>query len=240
MRSLTISDPAFIAPRGVSYSDLVLQSSPIGFWPLTETSGTSAADLSGNSRNGTYTGGYVLADTQLANSLAKTVKFDGTDDYVDINDASVWSPTGGAGKLTVEAWIKPSAVNRSAAMILAKYQEWQLRIESDGKVLWDINTGLSSIMTCTSSSALTANTVYHIMATYDRSVAKVELFINGTSVASSTSATGSVSDSINNVQIGRRSDNGGNEFIGIIGYVAIYPTALNSTVAAAHNTAGRA
>lgn len=222
-----------------TYLDIVLANSPIGYWPLTETSGTNAADLSGNGRNGTYTGGYILADTQLANSLANTVKLDGDEDYINIADVDAWSPTGASAQLTVEAWIKPSAVNRSATMIVAKHQEWQLRLESDGKILWDVNRdGTATVMGCTSASAVNAGTVYHIMAVYNRATPKVELFINGSSVSSSTVVSFAVSNTTNPVQIGRRSDGGGSEFIGIIGYVAIYPTALSSSDAAAHYAAG--
>jgi len=242
VRTLTVSDQPFLA-GGDAYSALVLQSSPEGYWPLTETAGTTAVDLSGNARNGTYTGGYVLADTQLANNLLKSVTLDGTEDYVNIADAAgeVWSPTGSSGELTVEAWIKPSAVNRSAAMIFAKHRGWQLRIESDGKVLWDLNNnGTTTVMTCTSASALTAGTVYHVVGVYNRATPKVELFIDGTSVASSTSASSNVLSTSEDLQIGRRADNGGNEFIGTIGYVALYRTALSSAVIASHNTLGRA
>ena len=40
----------------MSYQLKVMQDHPIGFWPLDETSGTTAADISGCGNNGTYTG----------------------------------------------------------------------------------------------------------------------------------------------------------------------------------------
>lgn len=48
------------APPASSYYDLVMSHSPLGYWRLGETSGTTAADSSGNGRAGTYTGTYTL------------------------------------------------------------------------------------------------------------------------------------------------------------------------------------
>ena len=48
------------APVSSGYFDLVMSHSPLGYWRLGETSGTTAADSSGNGRNGTYTGTYTL------------------------------------------------------------------------------------------------------------------------------------------------------------------------------------
>ncbi len=43
-----------------AYRDLILSHAPLGYWRLGETSGATAADLSGNGRNGTYSGTYAL------------------------------------------------------------------------------------------------------------------------------------------------------------------------------------
>lgn len=211
-----------------NYQLTVLADSPIGYWPLTDTTGTTAVDLSGNGRPGTYSGGYSLAATQLSPLLGNVVDLDGTDDYIDIADNTAWSPTGGSALFTVEAWIKPSAVNRTAAFIVSKHQEWQLRIESDGKILWDVNqSGISPVMSCTSPNPLTAGSRYHVVATFSRVLPKVELLINGTSVASSTSYSNNVVDTTNSLRIGGRSDNAGNEFIGSMGHIALYNTILS-------------
>jgi hypothetical protein len=43
-----------------TYSSVVLADAPVGYWRLGETSGTTAADASGNGRTGTYTAGPAL------------------------------------------------------------------------------------------------------------------------------------------------------------------------------------
>lgn len=224
----------------LSYRQVVLRDKPSGYWPLIESSGTTAVDLVAG-RNGTYTGGYSLAAGTLASSLGSVVTLDGTDDYIEIADDTLWSTPGFTGRLAVEAWIKPTAVNRAAQFIAAKHQEWQLRIESDGTILWDVNyNGIKSVMSCTSPSALTAGTIYHVVATYNRVTPKAELFINGVSVASDSNIDYSYdpADTSNLLRIGARSDNGGNEFIGSIGHVAIYPRPLTATEVALHYRAG--
>lgn len=48
------------APVSTGYFDLVMSHAPLGYWRLGEPSGTTAADSSGNGRNGTYFGTYTL------------------------------------------------------------------------------------------------------------------------------------------------------------------------------------
>ena len=75
----------------------------IGYWPLWEQSGLIAYDQSGNSRNGTYAGGVVLANvTTPANKPGAT--FDGVNEYVDITGApliAALNPDEG----TFSAWV---------------------------------------------------------------------------------------------------------------------------------------
>jgi hypothetical protein len=43
-------------------SDVILGLGPVGYWPLNETAGTQAVDLSGNGHHGTYSGTHTLAN----------------------------------------------------------------------------------------------------------------------------------------------------------------------------------
>lgn len=47
------------------YRGVVLADGPYAYWPLNETGGTVAADLSGNNRNGTYQAGAQLGAALL-------------------------------------------------------------------------------------------------------------------------------------------------------------------------------
>ena len=69
-----------------SYQSAVLANSPAGIWPLSETTGTTAYDISGNNNNGTYTGGYTQGELgPISNSnLGNSTLFNGSTSYVNL------------------------------------------------------------------------------------------------------------------------------------------------------------
>jgi RHS repeat-associated protein len=86
-----------------NYAGAATANAPSGYWRLGETSGTSAADTSGNAHTGTYTGGYTLSATgALTSDTDKAVTFNGTTGYV--NAVSVGA--GQSSTFSAEAWIK--------------------------------------------------------------------------------------------------------------------------------------
>ena len=79
---LALPHPVFAAPT--AYANAVLADSPYLYYRLGEASGTTVADSSGNARNGTYAGGFTLAqagDTDGGNSDT-AVLLDGTSGYL--------------------------------------------------------------------------------------------------------------------------------------------------------------
>ncbi len=73
-------DPTF---AGLSaYAVKVLTFDPIVYWPLWETSGNIAEDISGNGNNGQYTG-VLLGQPGIGDGRTAPF-FDGTSDFVDI------------------------------------------------------------------------------------------------------------------------------------------------------------
>lgn len=88
----------------MSYSTEVLADSPIGYWRLEETSGTTAADSAGTN-DLTVFGANLVADTGLAN-LGSGASFDDVDDHLS---ADISLSSGSTGPRTVEAWIKVPA-----------------------------------------------------------------------------------------------------------------------------------
>jgi len=71
MGALTFSTP---------YSVAVAADSPIAWWRLGESSGTNAADSSGNSRDGTYAGTPTLGAPGYTRDGNTAVTFNGTTD----------------------------------------------------------------------------------------------------------------------------------------------------------------
>lgn len=56
-----------ISSRADEYSNAVVSLRPVGFWPLNETSGTTAFDVSGNNNNGAYQSAVTLGGAGVPN-----------------------------------------------------------------------------------------------------------------------------------------------------------------------------
>jgi hypothetical protein len=88
-----------------AYADQVLADSPISYWRLGETSGSTASDATGVNP-GTYIGGVTLGQPgALTGDPNSAASFDGVNDYTVVPDSSTLDLTSG---VTVEAWIKRS------------------------------------------------------------------------------------------------------------------------------------
>lgn len=72
------------------------------WWPLDETTGTTAADIASFPTNGTHFNG----PTPVAGMVAGGLSFDGVNDYVEVADHP--SLNFGQGDLSVDVWIKTS------------------------------------------------------------------------------------------------------------------------------------
>lgn len=86
------------------------ESTKVAHWKLDESSGTSAADSSGNGLTGTLTNGPVWQST--GGQIGGALSFDGSNDYVTIPDpgtGSVLDFTTG-DSITVSAWINPTSI----------------------------------------------------------------------------------------------------------------------------------
>jgi len=93
-----------------AYARAVMDLDPAGYWRLGDSSGTSAADQTGDN-DGTYTGtggtNYKLNETgALANDGDTAAWFDGSAGYVNVPDAAELDIT---GDITLTAWVNVDA-----------------------------------------------------------------------------------------------------------------------------------
>lgn len=87
-----------------AYSSAVLADSPAAYWRFDETSGTSAADASGNGQIGTYNGGYTQGVSGvLVTDPDPALTLDGSSGYVS---ASTLTALQGDNARTLEVWFK--------------------------------------------------------------------------------------------------------------------------------------
>ena len=113
---------------GTSYATAVTADAPLAYWRLGESSGTTAADASGNGRTGTYVGGVGLAKPGALSGDANTsVQLDGADDNV------IRNPITGIGTtaISTDLWLKTSDTTKEAGIVSyaasTSADEFQLR-----------------------------------------------------------------------------------------------------------------
>jgi hypothetical protein len=228
----------------VTYSAEVLADSPVGYWRLGESSGTNAADSSGNSRDGTYSGSPTLAQTGLLTGDAdKSVSFDGSDDYVDLSNPSALRFS---GSFSLEAWVKiPSGVTQQAAVIAQQYDGSGVNYilaffnGADSSLKPSFGWYNGSWRLQRSLTSLSVDTVYHLVGTWDGSSMKI--YVNAVEPSyDGATGSGAPPTSTANFRIGSRWDTAASphKFTGFIDDVAIYSTALSQSRIQAHYDAG--
>jgi hypothetical protein len=118
-----------LTTASTTLSNLSLDNGLIGYWKLDEGIGTAAKDSSRFGNNGTLIGAPVWSGSSLNTRLGfhnpHALRFDGSDDLVSIDHASVLN----AYPITTSAWIKTvstnehrGVVNKYVASSLAGYQ----------------------------------------------------------------------------------------------------------------------
>ena len=221
------------------YLNTILVDSPVGVWLLNETSGTSAADSSGNGNSGTYTGGYTLSQSGPTN-IGPATLFNGSSGYVALGAPSALNLT---SAWHLEAWVYLTSTPNGSGIITEQ------QVSAGTSVLYELGfgqngggstLGIGYIDTggswrLATSSALSLNTWHLVGGEYDGT--NLRLFVDGgqvaTSVPSAAPKTG-----LDAVFIGRRHGTDASPYFpGRIAAAAIYPSAIGLARHQAHYNA---
>ena len=160
----------------------------VGWWTLLEINdyASGAADLSGNSNNGTQSGG-VSSDFSKIGAVAS---FDGVDDYIDIVGAPANTIT---QPLTLSAWVYNDASGSGVNDLVALGHT--TNSNPLGIIRFAYSTGqISLVFRQQASHSIISHTLsnptgyWHHVCAVATSSTSLELFVNGVSVVTDTSS----------------------------------------------------
>ena len=199
----------------------------LGYWPLDEGDGTSSVyDRSGNGNSGTLTG--FTQDGWTYGKFGNALNFDGTNDRIAISDNSLLDFDGSAN-FTVEAWIQHDGTASTTQRILSKANTttggYKLYMDNSGDICFvtdDDSTWDTDDSACTSAVDYDDNAWHHV-AGVKTGTSKLELFVDGESVASDASiADPNTLANSGSLYIGVDFDGTGGYFDGKIDEIRLY------------------
>jgi hypothetical protein len=228
-------------PRGI-YEDTVVADSPVGYWRLGETTGTTANARFGGP-DGTLSGSPSLGVGSLIGDTDRAISFDGSDDRIDFGNVHGFA---GSASFSVEVWLRPSTTLNQWRRVIAKeagnQAGWSMQLLASS----DPNANAISFRRCdatgegeaaSSPFGLQAGTRYHVVGTYDG--AAVRLYVDG-ALMETVQATRSAGSSTSPLRFGMSSSwTNADRYTGTLDEVAIYAIALSPTRIQAHYDAGR-
>ncbi|MFO0734675.1 MAG: LamG domain-containing protein [Labilithrix sp.] len=225
---------------GSRYRDAVLSDSPILYFRLGETSGTTAKDASGKGHDGAVNGTVGWRATgALAGDQDTALAFDGASTYIDVGNAISFS---GRAPYTLEAWIFTELIDGSFRHIVMKNWEPTTDVREDfgvyveksnGLVFERIVGGATRTARSTQTDTLIGRWAY-VVARYDGSV--LALFVDGVQVGETADTRSQPTKDVP-LLLGKRYD--APSFSGVIDEIAIYDTALPAARIAAHYALAR-
>ena len=192
------------------------------YLPLDEGLGTTTKDLSGWSNHGTLVNGPTWTTGRVGNCLS----FDGSDDYVDVNDFQL------GGEITVEGWIYPRA-----------HQNWQRMIDfgngeyadnilittsrgTTGKPYFEVFIG-GTAYKASSPDAISLNSWHFLVGVVGGG--RVKLYVDNVLKADVAGPSGLNNLIRKNNYIGRSNWSANAYFKGLIDEVRIYNRALSAS-----------
>ncbi len=218
-----------IPVAGSPYPQTVNTDTPLGYWRLGETSGTTAVDSSGAGRSGSYVGGFTLAQAgAIANDADYATIFNGSNAYVSLGNPTAFQVNAG----TLEAWVNTTTSAQSA--ILSKLYAWWLGIQTSGKLgLYDMTAGVMR----DSGVVINDGRWHQVAAVFQSGVAGgSQMYVDGKAAGSPFLMT--VANQTVEVEVAGYSTT--SQFLnGAVDEVALYPAVLSAGRILSHYQASR-
>lgn len=223
------------------YAAEVLADSPLAYWPLSETSGSTFADLSGNSKTLTAAGSPTVGATgPFVGEYAVTLN--GSSQYLDSNQGINHSD------FTIEFWWK--GTDTAGKFASARSNTYSMTVGLgpmfggvNGGIHWGVDAGgtWEGIVT---NGAINDGTWKHVACVWDGTSgsavapAQLKIYVDGvqaaTSAASYVSANAPITSSGVGYRFGAARDGSGDYVAGDFSNIAVYGSALSAARVAAH------
>jgi Concanavalin A-like lectin/glucanases superfamily len=208
----------------------------VGWWKLDETSGSSAADSSGNGNDGGLDGGPI--PTWTTGIIGGALLFSPNSDLHVTDVASLDL----AGSWTTSAWVKLTSTPGSGSYMgfiarddVTGYSNYFLMIDNgalSSGLGWAINfntsTGAGGNLFAKYAASISTSAWYFVAGVYNSSAQTLTLYLNGTAVATQ-SVAGYMPASGGGSQFNLGSESGGGGFLnGAIDDARVYNRALSA------------
>ncbi|MEZ5902400.1 MAG: LamG-like jellyroll fold domain-containing protein [Alphaproteobacteria bacterium] len=181
----------------------------VGWWKLDETSGTTAADSSGNGNNGTMQNGQDATNDSAAGIINNALDFDGVNDGVFIGSPAAVDEVFNDGG-TIAAWVYYDSFPVSGHRIMDKAGSFGWHLAAGGGTIGFGRrfTGVDGDWS-SSSAVINLGTWHHVALTYNDNATTNDpiMYVDGVSVGVTevNTPTGSANvDTSDNLIIGNR------------------------------------
>jgi PKD repeat protein len=233
-----------IEPR--AYADAVRADGAQAYWPLGETSGTTALDWAGGNDLAVRSGLMGAVPVQgrpgaLAGDADTAYGFNGTVLNSGLGHLSTQAPAGGPNVFTVEAWFRTTSTAGgkivgfgNAATGNSSNYDRHVYMNAAGQVLFGVYPGAERIVS--TSARYNDGNWHHVVASL--SPAGMALYLDGQPAGSRTDTTSAQAYNGYWRVGGDTSWSGARYFAGDIDEVAIYPVALTADRIANHFSLG--
>ncbi|MGB9708317.1 MAG: LamG domain-containing protein, partial [Candidatus Pacearchaeota archaeon] len=196
-----------------------------GYWKFDESLGATADDNSTWNNDGSLNGD---ANWTVFSKRGNALTLDGNGDFVNLSESASLNIT---DAITIEVWIYARSFNWISGIIGDVYDTlspWDLRLGDDDpqKPEW-IVCNYDTCNELVGSTALQANTWYHVVSTYNGSVSKI--YINGVEDASANVSFSSLAPQGNSlgIEIGRDATDNTRILNGTIDELKVWSRALS-------------
>ena len=203
----------------------------LGHWRFDETSGTTAADSSGNGNNGTTSG----SPTWVAGKFGNGLNFDGVDDVVNSGSGSTLDDL---PAMTLAVWIKADTIGEGGfGRILQKGTGgaggWRFLLRGTNQIEFTVDHATTDLQRVSATNAFSTGVWHHVVMTWSGSqtATDIKIYVDGveTSYATTTNGSGSrVSESAANFYIGNESGTT-RTFDGVLDDVRVYDGVLGAS-----------